>query len=49
MEETRDLAKQVNQKVHEQRQDLVDIDHNAGEAKQNAEEAEQNIEDAVVH
>ena len=40
MEQTRDLAKQINTKVHEQRQDLIEINENAEEAAKNAEEAE---------
>ena len=41
--ENRSLVQQINNKVHEQREDLVEIDHNVEEAKENAEEAEENI------
>ena len=30
------IAKDINKKVHEQRNDLVEIDHNAGIALENA-------------
>lgn len=41
--ETRDLAKQINSKVHEQRADLIEINEHVEEAKDNAEAAEENI------
>ena len=44
MEQTKEIAKQINTKVHEQRQDLVEINDNVEEALKNAEEAEENIE-----
>ena len=47
--ETRDLAKQINSKVHEQREDILAIEQNADEALHNAEEAEENIEKAEEH
>ena len=37
---TRDIAITINQKVHEQREDLVEINQNVEVAKENAEEAE---------
>ena len=40
------ITKDINSKIHEQRTDLVEIDHNAGTALENAEEAEKNIEEA---
>jgi|Transcript_37604 t-SNARE complex subunit (syntaxin) len=43
------ITKDINSKVHEQRTDLVEIDHNAGEALTNAKEAEENIEEAQEH
>lgn len=43
------IAKDINTKVHDQRSDLVEIDHNAGTALENAEEAEKNIEEAQDH
>ena len=46
MEQTKEIAKQINTKVHEQRQDLVEINDNVEEALKNAEEAEENIEGA---
>ena len=44
MEQTKEIAKQINTKVHEQRQDLVEINDNVEVALKNAEEAEENIE-----
>ena len=44
--ETRDIAKQINSKVHEQREDLVEINDNATKANENAKEAEENIIEA---
>ena len=49
MLETHAMTKQINQKVHEQRPDLVEINHNVDTALTNAEEAEQNIEEAEGH
>lgn len=43
------ITKDINSKVHNQRKDLVEIDHNAGTALENAVEAEKNIEEAVEH
>jgi hypothetical protein len=43
------IAKDINAKVHDQRSDLIEIDHNAGEALDNAKEAEKNIEEAQEH
>ena len=46
MMEINTITKDINKKVHDQRSDLVEIDHNAGTALENAEEAEKNIEEA---
>lgn len=49
MTDINSITKDINAKVHEQRKDLVEIDHNAGVALDNAEAAEQNIEEAQEH
>ena len=47
--ETNKVAKQFRVKVHQQRADLVEINHNVEEAKENAEVAEENIKEAEQH
>ena len=46
MTDINDIAKEINTKVHEQRNDLIEINANADTALTNAEEAEKNIEEA---
>ena len=49
MTDINSITKDINAKVHDQRKDLVEIDHNAGTALENAQEAETNIEEAQQH
>ena len=49
MTDINSITKDINAKVHDQRTDLVEIDHNAGTALENAVEAETNIEEAQDH
>ena len=49
MTDINDIAKEINTKVHEQRDVLIDINTNADEALNNAEDAEKNIEEAQEH
>lgn len=46
MTDINDIAKEINTKVHDQRNDLIEINNNADTALTNAEEAEKNIEEA---
>ena len=43
MNDVNSIAKQINVKIHEQRDDLEQIDVNAGNALNNAEKAHENI------
>ena len=49
MNDVNSIAKQINVKVHEQREDLEAINANADTALDNAEKAHENIESAQKH
>ena len=46
MNDVNSIAKQINVKIHEQRDDLEQIDVNAGNALKNVEKAHENIVEA---